>query len=71
MTKPLLLQGDHLEVNFSTSAGGSLRVEVQANPALAATDCVLETAHGTVCAGLTSQIETLKRALVSTCERRE
>ena len=29
LTKPLVFEGDRLEINFSTSAGGSLRVEVQ------------------------------------------
>ncbi len=29
ITKPLMFEGDRLEINFSTSAGGSLRVEIQ------------------------------------------
>lgn len=29
VTKPLVFQGDRLEINFCTSAGGSLRVEIQ------------------------------------------
>ena len=29
LTKPLLFEGDQLKINFSTSAGGSLRVELQ------------------------------------------
>ena len=29
LTKPLVFEGDRLEINFSTSAGGSMRVEVQ------------------------------------------
>ena len=46
VTKPLLFQGDRLEINFSTSAGGSLRVEIQddggeARPGFAMSDCNL------------------------------
>ena len=31
ITRPLVFDGNRLEINFSTSAGGSLRVEVQDN----------------------------------------
>ena len=46
VTKPLVFQGDRLEINFSTSAGGSLRVEIQdvggkAKPGFAMSDCNL------------------------------
>ncbi|MBC8290026.1 MAG: hypothetical protein H8E37_06890 [Planctomycetes bacterium] len=46
VTKPLVFQGDRLEINFSTSAGGSLRVEIQdgdgkAKPGFAMSDCHL------------------------------
>jgi len=47
VTKPLVFQGDRLEINFSTSAGGSLRVEIQdadgkAVPGFAMDDCNLQ-----------------------------
>lgn len=46
VTKPLLFQGDRLEINFSTSAGGSLRIEIQdaagkAIPGFTMSDCNL------------------------------
>ena len=46
VTKPLVFEGDRLEINFSTSAGGSLRVEIQdgdgkAKPGFAMSDCHL------------------------------
>ena len=46
VTKPLVFQGDRLEINFSTSAGGSLRVEIQdvdgkAKSGFAMSDCNL------------------------------
>ncbi len=46
VTKPLVFEGDRLEINFSTSAGGSLRVEIQdvdgnAEPSFAMSDCNL------------------------------
>jgi hypothetical protein len=46
VTKPLMFQGDRLEINFATSAGGSLRVEIQdadrkAMPGFAMDDCNL------------------------------
>ncbi|MHC4879992.1 MAG: hypothetical protein ACYTGL_26370 [Planctomycetota bacterium] len=46
LTKPLAFEGDRLEINFSTSAGGLLRVEIQdadgnAKPDFAMSDCNL------------------------------
>ena len=46
VTKQLVFEGDRLEINFSTSAGGSLRVEIQdadgkAKPGFAMSDCNL------------------------------
>ena len=29
LTKPLIFQGEHLSINFSTSAAGSIRIEIQ------------------------------------------
>lgn len=47
VTKPLTFDGSHLEINFSTSAGGSVRVELQGAeskpiPGFALTDCHLQ-----------------------------
>jgi hypothetical protein len=47
LTKPLVFEGDRLEVNFSTSAGGSLRVEIQGAdgkpvPGFALVDCNMQ-----------------------------
>jgi len=47
LTKPVVFDGNHLQINFATSAGGSLRVEVQDKvgkpiPGFTLADCHLQ-----------------------------